>query len=283
METFLICSHNKKVFSINNDPIRTLEIKDFTFEKDPDAEFVMICPYRSTGKIRKFTPSPPSYSNPFSDPNPKTNLEVIFRFYSSTSVELGTKTFTFQKNILGTYSPTSDLWIRPNALTRSFTIDCNIKWCFSIKINGITVLPHHATTRSGLVFTEPLSEAYILSEYKPYNNSDSSNIRWYDRATTERLLYSCSLIIPPLYLSSRVIKVFIRASDNYNTRGYNIGIADRDMMVYIDFAEPLRMPVLEVFVLKDDFTLKQLTWQQFQQLFDHNSVIVQRHSYTVEL
>ncbi len=58
-----------------------------------------------------------------------------------------------------------------------------------------------------------------------------------------------------------------------------MGSSDRNMNIHIEFTEPLRMPELEVYILKDDFTLERINWWQLKKLFDHNAEIMQRHNY----
>ena len=95
-------------------------------------------------------------------------------------------------------------------------------------------------------------------------------------------MVACTISLPTPYLTANIRSIYIRATDNYSSSNYNIGKVNRMMEVFITMSAPIRMPILEVFILKNDFKLERLVWQKFLALFDHNSVIYQQHTYIAE-
>jgi hypothetical protein len=193
---------------------------------------------------------------------------VDVKFIFSSARDVVQKSFKFTRNITGDFGQLEELLSSFDSPMKKITITSNSKWCFCISIND-----------------SMKGQQYIYQD----NYSDYSvDKNWYDRDSSERLIISCELLLPPLLLTSDVKMIFIRASDgiqnNTNFNGYNIGYAlpSSEMKVNITFSDPIRSPFLMIFVLRKSFKLDRLNWWQFMTLFKHDIPVRQRHNYIVE-
>jgi hypothetical protein len=193
------------------------------------------------------------------------SVKVVVRFGMSANLNI-THEFIFHDGLLG-FSPSTDLQIDFARPVRYFSISCDTKWCFGISLNENTTIASGQST----------------SPYFAYNNNATSDKRWYDRNISERLITDCTILLPIPYLTAKVRTIYIRAAESPgNINGYNIGKSNRNMEINIRLNNPLRMPHLDIFILRNDFKLERLTWPQFLTIFDRNSVVYQRHSYITE-
>ncbi len=202
-ETYILCSSSaiRDKYSIDNAPIWNFHIREYDLANFGDPKLAF-----DNSKLALSSLAFDDFEMVESD-----QVKLQLQFYTITSTigrsglsyntgsttntnisnianigNITTKEFTFRKTTLGCYSPTSELRVEFAVPVKYFTIACDSKWCFGISLNENTA---------------GVDGEKRTSQYSLFNNDQSSDIRWYNRNASERLITACTILLPIPYLA----------------------------------------------------------------------------------